>query len=205
MTRITSRAVHQPGFSFGRKVFQGNEILASRFYAVVVGPAGSIGLEELRSRVETKMRDVFSICLKHSEFYSVARGSDVFWNFVAEQWDTVDFVEPADVAAFVDGYCTAREKCVPGIRAKAGELAKLVDNFIDIRNIMLTRSPEQKLRLVIRPSPVTQATQGLANLVLGNPSPATPWPPSHFTDQEVAWFSHDHVLSQVYGLDTETE
>ncbi|KAI0965565.1 hypothetical protein F4678DRAFT_485218 [Xylaria arbuscula] len=37
-----------------------------------------------------------------------------------------------------------------------------------------------------------------------NPATAAPWPPPHFTEQEIVWLFHEHILSQVYGITADT-
>ncbi|KAI8945549.1 hypothetical protein F4801DRAFT_594066 [Xylaria longipes] len=193
MGRIRIKALHQPGFSFrGRPPFS-NEELATHFYSAVVG-RDRAALDELRERVEKRLKELFRICLQSREFYTAVRGSDVFWGVVSEQWDTLKHVSSEDVAAFVEAYRTAREDCDPNV--PTNELSRLVDEFIEMRTDMLAKDPAQKFKIALRPSAVSQTALGLTNLSIG----ATTWPPSHYTEQEVAWFSHDHVLSQVHGL-----
>ncbi|KAJ8125186.1 hypothetical protein O1611_g8454 [Lasiodiplodia mahajangana] len=200
MVRSTARALHQLGFTFGRRIVFGNDQLTSRFHAAVVGPTDGADLEELRLSVEKKLINLFRICLQSREFYTAVRGSNIFWGSVAEQWDTLEHVESEEVATFVEIYREAREKTEPGV--PVGELAILVDQFIEMRNVMLTKGPAEKFQVALRPSEISQTTLGLASLSIGNGNsrPTTTWPPSYYTEQEVAWLSHDHVLSQVYGL-----
>ncbi|KAI1125244.1 hypothetical protein F5Y10DRAFT_268287 [Nemania abortiva] len=193
-----ARALHQPGFSFGRRAVFSNEELTNRFYAAVLGPTDGTGLEELRSNVEKRLKDLFQICLKYREFYNAVRGSNTFWRVAAEQWDTLEHVDSEEVVVFVETYRVAREKSDPSV--PVGELARLVDEFIEMHNVMLTQGPMQQFQVTLRPSAMAQSTLGLAHLSIGDSSTACAWPPSYYTEQEVAWLSHEHVLSQVYGL-----
>ncbi|KAI0474195.1 hypothetical protein F4859DRAFT_514737 [Xylaria cf. heliscus] len=197
MGRIRIKALHQPGFSFrGRSPFN-NEELATHFYSAVVG-RDRAAFEELRGRVEQRLKELFGICLQLHELYIALRGSDVFWGLVGEQWDTMVHVSCEDVAAFVEAYRTAREDCDPNV--PTNELSALVDEFIAMRGDMLATEPAQKFKVVLHPSAMSQAAMGLTNLSITNSPSSTTWPPSYYTEQEVAWFSQDHVLSQIHGL-----
>ncbi|KAI1744817.1 hypothetical protein F4680DRAFT_455820 [Xylaria scruposa] len=197
MTRIRARALLQPGFSFQGKIPFPKEI-ALRFYSAVLGLVDKVGPDELRERVKKSLKELFSICYQHRELYTALRGSSVFWELAAEQWETLDYVSGDDVAAFVEGYLAARERCDPNV--PGNELSRLADKFIEMRKDMLASPPAPKFEIILRPSAVSQTTQGLTNLSISSSTTTITWPPSHYTEQEVVWFSHDHVLSQIHGL-----
>ncbi|KAI1756116.1 hypothetical protein F4782DRAFT_537906 [Xylaria castorea] len=197
MVRLRARALLQPGFSFNGKPPLVNE-LARQFYSAVLGPDKGVSLDELRERVEKKLKELFRICLQYRELYTALRGSSVFWGFAAEQWDTLEHVSCDDVAAFVETYRTAREGCDPNV--PMNELSRLADEFIEMHKDMLAKDPSPKFKIALRPSAISQTTRGLTGLSISKSATATAWPPSHYTEQEVAWFSHDHVLSQIHGL-----
>ncbi|TRX95942.1 hypothetical protein FHL15_003084 [Xylaria flabelliformis] len=197
MVRIRVRSLSQSGFTFGKNN-PFSEELAHRFYSAVLGPDDGAGLDELRERVEKKLKEIFRICLQYRELYTALRGSGVFWELAAEQWDTLDYVSGDDVAAFVEAYRTARERSSQN--GAINELSRLVDESIEMHKDMLAIPPAPKFQIALRPSAISQTTQDLTNLSISNSTTATTWPPSHYTEQEVVWFSHDHVLSQVHGL-----
>jgi hypothetical protein len=200
MVHIKAKAMRQPGFAFGKKNAPiSNQQLANRFYDAVIGAADDdVDLEELRAHVDTRMKQIFRICLQHREFYLAVRGSDVFWGVASEHWDTLEHVEADDVAVFVEIYRVARERCDAGV--PGGELSALADRYIEMHTAMLELGEAQQFQVALHPSSISQATTGFDNLSIDNPSSAGAWPPSYYTEQEVAWLAHEHVLSQVYGL-----
>ncbi|KAI0189555.1 hypothetical protein EV127DRAFT_512275 [Xylaria flabelliformis] len=204
MVRTRVRALSQPGFAL-RKNSPFSEELVHRFYSAVLGPDDGAGLDELRERVEKKLKEIFRICLQYRELYIALRGSGLFWELAAEQWDTLDYVSGDDVAAFVEAYRTARRTALErlersGQNGTINELSRLADESIEMHKDMLAIPPAPKFQIALRPSAISQTTQDLTNLSISNSTTATTWPPSHYTEQEVVWFSNDHVLSQVHGL-----
>ncbi|KAI0870472.1 hypothetical protein GGS24DRAFT_492978 [Hypoxylon argillaceum] len=198
MARSEARALRQPGFAFGKRAVFSDHQLATNFFVAVLGPTDGVDIEELRLRVDKALKGLFQICLQYRELYIAMRGTDIFWKLVTEKWDTLELTDSDDVAVFVETYRTAREKCDPGV--PAGELAGLVDEFIEMYNFMRTQGPMKQFQVDLRPSAMSQTTLGLSNLTIGHSKTTTRWPPPFYTEQEVAWLSHDHVLSQVYGL-----
>ncbi|KAI0432428.1 hypothetical protein F5Y09DRAFT_353521 [Xylaria sp. FL1042] len=204
MTGLRVKALQQPGFSFkGADLL--NTQLATRLYAAALGPIDNGGdLEDLRLAVEKRLKEIFHICLQSRVFYTAVGGSDIFWRFASEHWDTFEYVNANEVAAFVETYQTARENC--DLDAPTGELSDIVDEFIKMHKKMIARGPKRPFQIALRPATFSQAAIGNAGSAVSNKSPiaATQWPPLHFTEQEIAWFSHDHVLSQLYGVTSNT-
>ncbi|KAI1812435.1 hypothetical protein GGS20DRAFT_591655 [Poronia punctata] len=205
MVSVTSKALRQPGFAF---VKAGAPVkpkeLAEKFNSAVIGSlGGTTRTEELRSRVSKRMEHLFRLCLANRPFFLASRESDLFWDVVAEQWDTLEHVTLTEAAAFAQVYCTAREKCGPEV--PTGSLARAVDEFLKMRKeleLLKTEPDSQHFQVALRPSYPQKDIHSLASLSL-DPGPddkVAQWPPTHYTEQEVAWLCHDHVLSQVYGL-----
>ncbi|KAI3339285.1 hypothetical protein F4824DRAFT_508673 [Ustulina deusta] len=200
MVGLRVKALYQPGFAFRKATPFSNEQLATRFYAAVLGPIDGADLETLRSGVEKRLKEIFRICLYSRVFYAAVSGSDIFWRFASEHWDTLEYVNSDEVAAFVETYRAARENCNPS--APTGELSDIVDEFIKMHKKMLARGAAHKFQIALRPATLSQTVLGKNSSAISNSthSVASPWPPSHFTQQEIVWFSHNHVLSQVYSL-----
>ncbi|GAP85163.1 hypothetical protein SAMD00023353_2200980 [Rosellinia necatrix] len=200
MARIKKRALRQDGFSWGKQTLFDKTEPAERFFEVVLGPIDRIGIEELRLRVETQAKELFHICLQYHEFYTAVKASDVFWGFVIEQWDTLQPVEPEELAAFVAGFQAARENSNPGV--PTGELSGVVDKFIKMHKAMLIQAMVPTPMIAARPSAIIQVALSLfkINLEASDPRTATTWPPQYYTWQEAAWLSQNNVLSQVHGL-----
>ncbi|KAI3325719.1 hypothetical protein HD806DRAFT_533382 [Xylariaceae sp. AK1471] len=203
MVHVAIKAMRLPGFAFGKAAPISDQQLASRFYDAVIGPTDGVELEELRARVDKRMKQIFGICLQQREFYLAVRGSGVFWSVASEHWDTLEHVEANEVAAFVEIYRVARQKCDSS--RPTGELSSFVDDFIEMYNATMKLGAAQQFQIALRPSDTSEAAIGLANLSIHNSSAAGTgtWPPSHYTEQEVAWFAHEHVMPQVYGLTPE--
>ncbi|TGJ81257.1 hypothetical protein E0Z10_g7530 [Xylaria hypoxylon] len=200
MFGIGIKVLYLPGFAFERTSLFSDEKLATRFYAAVIGPIDDVNLEDLRSGVEGRLKAIFRICLRHWEFYTTVSGSDIFWRLASEQWDTLDHVDPDEVAAFVEICQAARENCDPGVLT--GELSDTVDVFIHMRKKVLAQSPARHFQVTLSSSTISQATLGSTSLATSSSilTAVIPWPPFHFTEQELAWLSHGHIWSQIYGL-----
>ncbi|KAI0411554.1 hypothetical protein F5X98DRAFT_380627 [Xylaria grammica] len=200
MSVIATKALHQPGFAFERTSLFKRGKLAKRFYASVIGPINGVSSEGLRLGVERRLKAIFLLCLQHREFYLAVDGSSTFWRLVSEQWDTLEHVDPEEAAAFVRACQAARERCDSDV--PTGELSDMVDDFIEIHRIMMALRPAHHFQITLRPSRLPQEAPTTTSLAPGNATlgTASPWPPTYFTEQEVAWFSHDHLLPQLYGL-----
>ena len=72
---------------------------------------------------------------------------------------------------------------------------------------MLPRGPKSRYRIGIRPSSLSPTPRRNNRRAVRHLPSATSavWPPAHFTKQEVAWFCHDHMLSQLYGITSDTK
>ncbi|KAI1277888.1 hypothetical protein F5Y07DRAFT_388214 [Xylaria sp. FL0933] len=201
MTGLRLKALHQPGFAL-KRASRWNQQLATRLYTATLGPTDNGGdIEDLRLSVEKRLVEIFRICIQSRAFYNAVGGSEIFWNFASEHWDTAEHVDSDEVAAFVETYRAARESCGPG--AQHGKLSDIVDEFIEMHKKMIARGPAHHSRIILRPAKLSPAFIG--DPVVRDSDPATTqWPPSHFTEQEIIWFSHDHILSQIYGVTSDT-
>ncbi|KAI0813877.1 hypothetical protein GGR55DRAFT_702857 [Xylaria sp. FL0064] len=201
MTGLRLEVLHQLGFAL-KRANRWNQPLAARLYIAILGPTDNGGdIEGLRLSVEKRLVEIFRICIQSRVFYNAVSSSEIFWKFASEHWDTFEHVDSNEVAAFVETYRVARESCEPG--AQTGELSDVVDEFIKMHKKMIARGPARRSRTILRPAKFSPASIG--SPVAGNSDPAdTQWPPSHFTEQEIVWFSHDHILSQVYSVTSNT-
>ncbi|KAI8631838.1 hypothetical protein F5Y19DRAFT_492791 [Xylariaceae sp. FL1651] len=184
MEETVIKALLQPGFAFMQKAPFGTE-LATRFYSAVLGPIENENVEELRARVDKQMKQLFRICLDRRDFYIAVRGSNIFWEVVNEQWDALEFTDPLDVAAFVETYLAARERC--DARVPTSDLAHLADSLIEMRRVVLMLAPARHFEINLRP-------KNSANTRIRQ------WPPSLYSAREVAWFTPEHIIDQLYGL-----
>ncbi|KAK5625684.1 hypothetical protein RRF57_001400 [Xylaria bambusicola] len=182
--------------------------LMARFCAALLGPHRRGDPESLRAAgftAEKKLKQLFHICLRSRTFYFATRGSGAFWQFVSEHWDAFEYLSPKNVAALVYANEDTRDGCLPG--APKGKLKKLVDAFTMMHREMVSRGLKRCYRITLRPSTISLTARRnkrrVSSYLLSAAS--IPWPPAHFTKQEIVWFCHDHVLSQLYGLTSDTK
>ncbi|KAI0517826.1 hypothetical protein F5B22DRAFT_654586 [Xylaria bambusicola] len=162
-------------------------------------------LEVAKLAAQKRLRQLFRICLRSRNFYFATRGRDVFWQFVSEHWDVFEYLAPANVTALVRANEEIRDDGLEGVLK--GRLKKLVDRFTMMHKEMLSRDRKRLYRITLRPSTILSTARRNSRQVSSYllSAASIPWPPTHFTKQEIVWFCHDHVLSQVYGLTSDTK